>query len=254
MTYPKVWNMTAKRFDRIVSKNLTDSEKELFCQFVAKHHHDLPYSVGIIFDRDPNLSKERKVGGLVMMTKLFKLIAEFGEIDYSARRLFQLGLSMNYPGSFELFESFPRWVQKSKSLTHPRYVFSPRTFHSYLKALKETGFKKSLLQADYESLQGYLLRAGGIKTRNSLGAPATPNEIDLHDFLLGRSMIYGVGTVTIRTLYGPEMFDREFSKFIKERFTIHLDDLMHILDNHDQYRDLPANWIINLLSLEDAEK
>lgn len=254
----RTWNLTVKRFESIISKELPKELQQEFSEMIGHSYGAVEYRLEELFGLRPWLTKNDKVVTLQLMTKIFRIFRETDPSHNKTHKVFAVGLFTRHPGAFEIFESAPLRIQGDSDLYKYRNSRTPRATYTYLRLLQMTGFQSKYVRESGDEIDVYINRVRNAKNLTS----NTLDFSDLSDWLNttiaekkgldGFGYVDAAVVILMRSVYGAEKFESALRAFVDAGFHIHPDDLMTVLDRWDELHVYPGEWMIEMLGLENA--
>lgn len=252
------WNLTLKRFESIVSKELSDDLEKEFTAVMGHSSGAIEHKLYELFDQRTWLSKEDKILTVQMMIKIFVIFREEGS-SINVYQLFAKALFIRHPGAFEIFEASPERIKSNAFLYKYKSSRYPQAAYTYLKLLQLTGFQTKYISDSDDVTATYLQRARDSKNLTSMSLDFDNVSDWLGTTLISKNGLDGFGSMSLpviilmRAIYGSEKLEPVLRAFVDSDFHIYPDDLLKVLDKWEEFNMYPGQWIVEVLGLENAK-
>lgn len=258
--------MTLARFKRIIVEELDPALHKEFLQMFGKLREKgrsdsdgwIEYHTSLQIDRHKWMTKQDKIDTVKTIARVYATLRKRRNLDTNERHyLFSRGLCLRNSEAFNIFEKAPAHIQDSQAIYRISFGKDPKDlFTIYMRLLSRINFHEELLSSAGRVPEQYLEDARALIDDPTLDFSDLSSYLyhmllDKHElsaFNLNKIVV----VILMRAHYGAEKFENAFRLFRDVDFTVQPADLVYILDNWDELGSYPAEWLIELLSLEEC--
>lgn len=250
----RVWNLTPKRFETIVSKELEAELRESFTKLFGNSYGQIENNLENTFNCRKWMKQDDKISALSVMIKIFRIMSTEDQSQTSVYSLFAQAVFLRLPGCFEIFERSPESFKNCRDIYMFKNGRTPHASYAYLKLLEKVGFDEAFIFLSRETVDPYVERV----TSHDRGT-YTKNQSDYVDLISAdRDYLDGFGVLKVPLMmlmiktYGEETFESALSAFVDSQFCVSPDDLITVMDRWDEFSTYPGVWTAEVLGLKDA--